>query len=189
MTATRQQQDVIDVLLDQHVAIKQLFTDLASADGPRKRELFEDLVRLLAVHESAEEQVVHPVARAVAGDGEVEARLHEEEEAKHALSKLYDLGVDHPAFDTELTALSRAVLTHAEHEEREEFARLRREESPEKLRRLAGALTAAEKVAPTRPHPGAGQSATANMLLGPPMGVFDRVRDAIRDWRSQDERS
>ncbi|WP_432933339.1 hemerythrin domain-containing protein [Microbispora sp. CA-135349] len=118
------------------------------ARGGRRRELFNELVRLPAVHESAEEQVVHPAARSKAGDEVVEARLHEEDEAKHALSDLYDLGVDHPEFDTRLAALEKAVVEHATHEEREEFPRLRRETSPERLRRRAGAVRA-----PRRSHP------------------------------------
>jgi hemerythrin superfamily protein len=60
------------------------------------------LVRLLAVHESAEEQILHPAARHDAGDSVVDARLHEEDEAKHILSDLYDLGTDNPEFDTKL---------------------------------------------------------------------------------------
>jgi hypothetical protein len=38
-------------------------------------------------------------------------------------------------------------------------------------------------VAPTRPHPTAGESATANLIAGPPAALFDRMRDAVRDWR------
>ncbi|ETK30667.1 hemerythrin domain-containing protein [Microbispora sp. ATCC PTA-5024] len=182
MTTTGEH-DVVDLLLEQHNQIKTLFAEVAAAQGERRLELFHDLVRLLAVHESAEEQVVHPAARSKAGDAVVEARLHEEDEAKHALSDLYDLGVDHPEFDTGLATLAQAVLDHATHEEQEEFTRLRQETSPEQLRRMSGAVRAAEAVSPTRPHPGAGESALANMLVGPPVAVFDKVRDAVRDWR------
>ncbi|MCW2641547.1 MAG: hemerythrin [Dactylosporangium sp.] len=179
-----QQQDVVDVLFEQHIQIKSLFSQVAAAQGARKRELFEDLVRLLAVHESAEEEVVHPAARhnIEGGDQVVDGRLHEEHEAKQALSELYDLGVDHPEFDTRLAVLAEAVITHATHEENAEFAFLRQNIPAEKLRRMAGALRAAEATAPTRPHPGAGESATANLLAGPPIAVFDRIRDGVRDW-------
>ncbi|WP_169950972.1 hemerythrin domain-containing protein [Microbispora sp. H11081] len=180
---TAKEQDVIELLLTQHEQIKTMFMEVAASQGDRKRELFNDLVRLLAVHEAAEEQVVHPAARSTAGDGVVEARLREEDEAKHALSDLYDLGVDHPEFAIRLAALEKAVVDHATHEEREEFPRLRQEISPERLRGMAGAVRAAERVAPTRPHPGAGGSAAANMLAGPPIAVFDKIRDAVRDWR------
>jgi hemerythrin superfamily protein len=180
------ERDVVDVLLEQHEQIKDLFTRVLHSSGTQKRDLFYDLVRLLAVHESAEEQVVHPAARGTAGDAVVEARLHEEDEAKQALADLYDLGTDAPEFDDRLAVLAADVIAHANSEEQQEFMTLRAEQSPERLRRMAGAVRAAEAIAPTRPHPHAGESATANMLGGPPLAIFDRVRDAVRDWRSSD---
>jgi hemerythrin superfamily protein len=182
------QQDVVDLLLEQHNQIKSLFGQVEATQGALKRELFEDLVRLLAVHESAEEEVVHPVARHIieGGDQVVDSRLHEEHEAKQALSDLYDLGVDHPEFNTRLAALAQDVTAHATHEETEEFGYLRRNVPADKLQRMAGALKAAEATAPTRPHPGAGESATANLLAGPPIAVFDRIRDAVRSWSRSD---
>lgn len=71
------------------------------------------------------------------------------------------------------------MVEHATHEEQDEFRYLRENE----LIDMAGALQAAEATAPTRPHPHAGESAPANMLAGPPMAMFDRFRDAVRDWR------
>ncbi|WP_432969903.1 hemerythrin domain-containing protein [Dactylosporangium sp. CA-233914] len=183
MTAPTRQQDVVDLLLDQHNEIKSLFSQVKAARGEQKRQSFQSLVRLLAVHESAEEQVVHPAARSNAGNEVVDARLHEESEAKQVLSDLYDLGVEAPEFDAKFAEFERAVLDHASHEERDEFPELRRSTDPDRLRRMAGAVRAAEQVSPTRPHPAAGESAAGNVLLGPPMGVFDRVRDALRDWR------
>jgi hypothetical protein len=49
---------------------------------------------------------------------------------------------------------------------------------------MAGLVRAAEAAAPTRPHPAAGESAAANMIMGPPLALFDRIRDAVRDRRS-----
>lgn len=45
---------------------------------------------MLAVHETAEEEIVHPAARRALPDGEaiVKARLQEENEAKKALAEL-----------------------------------------------------------------------------------------------------
>ncbi|ROT32470.1 hemerythrin domain-containing protein [Micromonospora sp. HM5-17] len=184
MTATKQR-DVVDLLVDQHNQIKSLFGQLSRARGTEKRELFEQLVRLLAVHESAEEIVVHPSARRRIDRGHqvVDQRLQEEDQAKRELAELYEMGVDHPNFDTRLARLADAVVQHASHEENEEFPSLRRNMSEAQLTRMAGAVRAAEAMAPTRPHPHSGESATANMLVGPPMALFDRVRDAVRDWR------
>ncbi|GGM45819.1 hemerythrin [Longimycelium tulufanense] len=182
---TAQEQDVVELLLEQHNEIKNLFSQLSTAQGDRKRELFEDLVRLLAVHESAEEEVVHPIARRRIQNGEtvVDDRLREENEAKEALAELYELGVDHPEFDGKLRALAKDVIDHATHEENQEFPQLRQNLTADQRRRMAGAIRAAEATAPTRPHPGVGESAMAQLLAGPPMAVFDRVRDAVRDWR------
>jgi hypothetical protein len=38
-------------------------------------------------------------------------------------------------------------------------------------------------MAPTRPHPATGESAMANLLTGPPLAIFDRARERIREWR------
>ncbi|SCF05361.1 Hemerythrin HHE cation binding domain-containing protein [Micromonospora viridifaciens] len=184
MTAAAQKQDVIDLLLTQHNEIKSLFAQVKAAkDGEQKQQAFQQLVRLLAVHESAEEQVVHPAARDDAGNAVVDARLREENAAKHVLSDLYELGVETPGFDAKFAEFEQAVVAHATHEEQEEFPALRRNTEPNTLRRMAGAVRAAEAVAPTRPHPTAGESPVANMLAGPPVAIFDRMRDAVRDWR------
>lgn len=177
--------NVVELLIEQHKQIKNLFQELSHAQGDRKRELFEDLVRLLAMHETAEEIIVHPTARREIDDGErvVQSRLHEESEAKEALAELYDMGVDHPEFDTRLSQLAEDVIDHANHEERDEFSQLTAKLPEDRLRRMAGVLKAAEATAPTRPHPAAGESPAANMLAGPPIAVFDRVKDALRDWR------
>lgn len=187
MTTAETEQDVVDLLLEQHDEIKSLFSEVPRVEGPVKRELFEDLVRLLAVHETAEEAVVHPVARRTLDDGEevVEHRLEEEDKAKKELTELHDLGVDHPDFNRRLEAFAAEVTQHATKEEAEEFLRLRGTVGPERLRKLTGALKAAEAAAPTRPHPNAPESAVGNLLAGPPIAIFDRVRDAVRDWREK----
>ena len=182
---TTQQRDVVDLLLDQHNQIKALLAQVTSAKGTDKRDAFEDLVRLLAVHESAEEEIVHPSARhAMDGGNEiVQARRREEDQAKHVLAELYELGVDHPEFDGKFATFADAVKAHAAHEETEEFPGLRRNTSPKRLSRMADAVKAAETTAPTRPHPASGESAVANLLTGPPLAIFDRARDRMREWR------
>lgn len=174
--------DVVDLLLAQHGRIEELFHTVIKAGGTARREAFEDLVRLLAVHETAEEQIVHPLSRGTidAGDDVVDARLDEERAAKELLAALYDKGVADPGFDAGILALRDAVLAHATYEERYEFTHLRQKVDPKALRGAALAVRAAEAVAPTRPHPGV-ESATANLLAGPAAAVLDRLRDAARD--------
>ncbi|SDC24015.1 hemerythrin domain-containing protein [Actinokineospora iranica] len=180
-TETTTGPDVVELLIGQHMRIRDLFARVEESEGARRREAFADLVRMLAVHETAEELVVHPAARAAieGGDDVVDDRLAEENHAKHLLKRLDDAGPDAPEFPDLLELLRVAVLDHASHEEQHEFRYLRRNLSPDRLAALAGAVRAAEKFAPTHPHPGA-ESATANLAAGPALAVFDRVKDAVR---------
>jgi hemerythrin-like domain-containing protein len=184
MPAARKK-DVVDVLADQHEQIKTLFDKVKTAKGVQKQRSFDELVRLLTVHEAAEEEILHPVARMHVARGEevVRGRLEEEHDAKLELARLCELGVDHPDFDRKLTELATMVIRHADNEEQEEFASLRENLSKQRLYRMAGAVRAAERTAPTRPHPAAGESAAAQLLVGTPVGVIDRMRDTIRHWR------
>jgi hypothetical protein len=174
--------DVVDLLLEQHAAIERLFLLAAGSTGDDKRDAFNDLVRLLAVHETAEEELVHPLASTLVdgGDALVNDRLAEERQAKKMLAALVDAGPDDEGFDTALLLLRDAVLVHARGEERYEFTQLRQRVPSEQLRALAGLVRAAEAVAPTRPHPGA-ESAIANIALGPALAVIDRLRDLVRE--------
>jgi hypothetical protein len=89
------------------------------------------------------------------------------------------MGPDAEGFDDLLVKLRDDVFAHAEREEREEFPLLRKTHAPTRLQAMAGTVRAAEGVAPTRPHP-AVHGSTANVLLGPPVAIMDRARDAIR---------
>ena len=174
--------DVIAVLLDQHTQIRRLFEELEQRRGEPGREAFEQLVRLLAVHETAEQEVLHPQVRLVVAGGQAiaDARLEEERQAKELLARLDDLGPEAPDFDQRLETLRAAVLDHAEHEEREEFPALRRSQSRAQLEAMGIAVRVAEATAPTRPHPGV-NSLAANLVAGPMLAVADRTRDLVRD--------
>ncbi len=81
--------DVIRILLEQHARIRELFEHVRSAEGEHKQQAFDELRALLAVHETAEEEIVHPLARrAVPSESDVEDRLTEERQAKELLSRL-----------------------------------------------------------------------------------------------------
>jgi hemerythrin superfamily protein len=176
-------EDIVDTLLAQHQQIKTLFAQVDAATGQHKEDLFHELVGLLAVHESVEESLVHPLAQDKLPDGEdvVPPRLEEEQEAKEALAALYDLGVDHPDFSLKLAELRDDVTAHAEAEEELEFLQLREVVDPDRLAKMNSAMSAVSAMSPTRPHPNVPASPAANLLLGPPLAVFDRARDAIRN--------
>jgi hemerythrin superfamily protein len=172
-------EDVVDVLLAQHARIEDLFREVLDAVDDHKHAAFEELVQLLSVHETAEEEVVHPLARTTGESPPVDARLEEERLSKEMLQRLYAAGPDDPKFEADLLNLRLVVLGHAKREERYEFPQLRRLHAGTRLQAAALAVRAAEAVAPTRPHPGV-ESATKNLLVGGPTAIVDRVRDAVR---------
>ncbi len=55
--------DVVALLMRQHGDIRNLFDEVEATTGEERRDAFHRLVRLLAVHETAEVEVVHPFAR------------------------------------------------------------------------------------------------------------------------------
>jgi hypothetical protein len=173
--------DVVALLMRQHGDIRNLFDEVERTDGDEQRDAFRRLVRLLAVHETAEEEVLHPFVRRSVDGGEqiVEDRLAEEREAKEVLRDLDTMDPRDPQFLPRLLALRTAVMRHARAEERYEFANVRRLGEPGRLATMARAVKAAEAMAPTRPHPGT-ESAAKNMALGPVAAIMDRTRDVVR---------
>jgi hemerythrin superfamily protein len=177
----RTSQDVVTFLIEQHQQIRQLFAKVEAAHSQEREQAFLDLRRMLAIHETAEEEVVHPRARRelVGGEYVVDASLAEEHAAKELIATLEGVqDVDTLEFDEQLSSLKAAVIAHAEHEERQEFSQLAVELDAEQLRRMGQAARLIEQFAPTRPHPGL-ESGAANMLVGPFASMLDRTRDFL----------
>src|SRR6202012_3166127 len=161
--------EVVAFLKAQHNLIEDMFDQVILASDPEAREKpFAALRQLLAVHETAEEMVVHPrVRRDVrAGDAIVDACLEEEHAGKELLAQIEKMDVTSQQFVDELAKLRDAVLDHAEHEERDEFPYLEEELEPNEQKRMTLVVRAAEAIAPTHPHPGV-ESAKLNFAVGP----------------------
>ncbi|MGZ4577367.1 MAG: hemerythrin domain-containing protein [Mycobacterium sp.] len=173
--------EVVAFLKAQHNLIEDMFDEVLHASDPQAREEpFAKLRQLLAVHETAEEMVVHPRVRreAEAGDAIVDARLEEEHKAKELLSEIEKLDVTSKQFIDAITKLREAVLEHAQQEESEEFPVLQDKLDTDDLKRMGTAVRAAEAIAPTHPHAGV-ESAKLNFAVGPFASMLDRARDLI----------
>ena len=179
--------DVVALLMRRHGDVRNLFDEVERTAGDERRAAFRNLVRLLAVHETAEEEVIHPFIRGSVPDGGriVDDRLAEEREAKELLSRLDGMDTDDPKFLPELQTLRTDVMRHARAEERYEFIHVRRHADQARLSAMATALRAAEAMAPTHPHPGT-ESAAGNLALGPLAALVDRTRDAVRKALGKD---
>jgi len=172
--------DVIRLLLEQHARIRQLFTEVKAARGEECRDAFAELRALLAVHETAEQLVLRPASKKTAGEHVAEARTQEEVEATRMLAELEELTVDSPDFAARLATFESDVDRHAEAEEHEEFPAILAGCTEEERQRMGTRLQAAEKVAPTRPHPSVAGSTAATLLTAPLAAIVDRTRDAIQ---------
>lgn len=175
--------DAVSLLTQQHDIIRDLFEQVELATPSTRRSAFEPLVRLLAVHETAEEIVVHPAVRGCGVEGEAvtTTRLAEEDRAKRLLADLEHLDPSTVDFMQLFEEFRGAVLRHAEMEERESFPLLVQMKDAEDLQSMASRLRLAERVAPTHAHAGAPEGALANMATGPFVAIADRVRDAFRN--------
>jgi hemerythrin superfamily protein len=172
--------DVIRVLLEQHARIRELFADVKAAMGGHKRQAFDELRALLAVHETAEEMVLRPVSKKAAGEAVVAARNKEEEHATTVLKDLERMDVTSGLFGRKIALLETMVLRHAENEEVEEFPQVLAQCDPEMRQSMGKALKGAESIAPTHAHPSTvGESAAAHMVVGPFISLVDRARDAL----------
>jgi hemerythrin superfamily protein len=173
---------VTDLLRHQHTEIRSLFAQVEQLPGEQRVQTFDCLRRLLAVHETAEELVVHPAARQLSDEAAavVDQRLAEEQVAERMLASLDGAGADGGELGGELVELRRVVEAHAGAEEADLFPLLEERLPAEELRQMAERVEAAEAMAPTHPHPHAPASATGQLLSGPFLAMVDKVRDRLR---------
>jgi hemerythrin superfamily protein len=180
MTGTVQESDVIGILLEQHARVRTLFGEVKTADGEHKKQAFDELRALLAVHETAEEMILRPVSARVVGEAIADARNKEEEAANHVLAELEKMDVASADFDRQLAEFQQAVELHAQNEESQEFPRVRENLDADQRRKMGAALKAVEAIAPTHPHPGTAGSPAAQWAVGPFASLVDRTKDALK---------
>lgn len=173
------QDDIIGILLSQHAQIRELFVEIHRTTGEEKQARFDELRALLAVHETAEEMILRPVAKKEASAKEAAARNREEEEANKALAELEKMDIADRQFEARLTELEKSVGTHADNEERIEFPAVRSNCSSAQRQKMGKRLLLAEKVAPTHPHPAVAGSTAAQWAAAPFASLLDRARDAL----------
>lgn len=174
-------QGIIDALRHDHEEIRQMFTQLETATGERRRDLFHQLLGELIRHEVSEEEILRPVSKRDAGEEIANARIQEESQAEELLKEMENLDTDSAEFTAKLARLRQEVESHAAAEETLEFPKVAEKQSPQRLEQMGKVYEAAKKAAPTRPHPSTPNTPMANMLAGPFAAVADRARDVVRD--------
>ncbi len=173
--------DIITLIRDDHQLVKRRLSDVPGAPTDLKASEFWELTQQLVRHEVAEEVVVYPALRELpGGDAVADSCIAEQSEAEELLAEMEDMDATSDAFDTALRKLTEAVLSHAEHEEKDVLTLLGEKDSSAHLAELGERYQVAKNSAPTHPHPNAPDTPPGNKVMGPITAVIDRMRDEIR---------
>lgn len=141
-----------------------------------------EVVHELAVHGEVEELILYPRLRdAVPGGSDMaEESIHEHVEMKETLNALDGMTADDDGFDERMRELMGEVRHHVKDEEDEVYPKIEAAVSEDDLRTMDERMQKAKGMVPTRPHPSAPTSPGAKTAAGPPVGLVDRIRDAVR---------
>jgi hemerythrin superfamily protein len=181
MTTTNQR-DLVDAIVADHRAAESVFAEIeGSVDPGQRRALVEHVIAELVRHSVAEEQYLYPTARKVLPDGDEVAdhELAEHAEAEQVMKDIENTDATDPRFDQLVRQLIDDIRHHLQDEESDLLPKLRAACDAEELRELGRRFEQSKKTAPTRPHPAAPDRPPANKVLGPGMGLIDKVRDAL----------
>jgi hypothetical protein len=116
--------ELVALITGQHGRIKTLMTDVTMATDVDRLAAFDGFRRYLAIHEAAEQALLHPQGLVAFDDDNVsQRRITEEQDAAAVIASLESMR--NPAdFKVQFGLLQEAVIRHAEAEEHEELPRL-----------------------------------------------------------------
>jgi hemerythrin superfamily protein/ribosome-associated toxin RatA of RatAB toxin-antitoxin module len=175
-------EDVVDILTTDHREVTELVLQIRTAtDSATRRDLADTMISELVRHAVAEEMYVYPAMRQHLPDGEaaVEHDIEEHKELERTMKELEAVEASEPRFDSLLGELEATLADHVADEEAEQFPKLRASIPREELVQLGEKVQAAKKLAPTRPHPAAPNAQLFHKLVGPGVGLVDRLRDRL----------
>ena len=173
--------DVVDLLTADHHEVLNLIREITSAgSAERRRELADVVIGELVRHSVAEEMFVYPAMRRHLPDGDeaVQHDVGEHKELEKLMKQWENVDAASPDFDRVLAELESVLRDHVQDEESEQFPQLRSHVPADELVDMAEKVEKAKRVAPTRPHPLAPNNALFHFVVGPGVGLVDRLRDA-----------
>ena len=170
------------MLTTDHHEVTALIGEIwVTTDAEQRRDLADTVISELVRHSVAEEMYVYPAMRKHLPDGDaaVEHDTTEHKELESTMKQLEAVDASDPQFTELLRQLETILADHIADEERDQFPQLRARIPREELVQMAGKVEAAKKVAPTRPHPGAPNNQVFHKVVGPGVGLVDRLRDKL----------
>jgi hemerythrin superfamily protein/carbon monoxide dehydrogenase subunit G len=175
-------EDVVDILTTDHREVTDLLLQIRTAtDSATRRDLADTMISELVRHAVAEEMYVYPAMKQHLPDGEaaVEHDVEEHKELERTMKELEAVEPSDPRFDSLLGELETTLADHVADEESDQFPKLRASIPREELVQLGEKVQAAKKLAPTRPHPAAPNAELFHKVVGPGVGLVDRLRDQL----------
>ena len=119
--------NAIDLLMDQHREVEEIFDDLGEAESPDERaEICALLCDKLAIHAKIEETVFYPGVRAEDTEGQLLEAVEEHLQVKRVIADLLDLDPSEERFMATIKVLRDDVSHHVEEEEGELFPKVRK---------------------------------------------------------------
>lgn len=182
MAQPRTDIDVIDELITDHREALELLRRIASTtDADERRELVDTVISEVVRHSVAEEMYVYPAMREYMSNGDeaVKHDTEEHQELEEVMKQLEGVQATEPRFDALVQEMTDKLRHHAHDEESEQFPKLRERVPRDELIKLREKVDTAKKLAPTRPHPGAPHSELFHKIVGPGVGMVDRLRDKL----------
>lgn len=175
--------DLVSVITKDHREVELILAELQLGEGTpqHRRELADHLTSELVRHSVAEEMYVYPAARKALADGNdvADQEIAEHAEVERLLKDLEGLDATDPRFEDLIGRVITEVRHHMREEERRLLPRLQEACGTAELLDLGRLVVSAKESAPTRPHPSAPNRPPANLILGPGVGMIDRLRDAL----------
>ena len=113
------------------------------------------------------------------GDAVVDEDTDEHKQLETLMKQLEGADASAPEFLTTLGETRRAFEHHITDEESTQFPRLREHVPQDQLVALMGKVRTAKKLAATRPHPASPNAELFRTLVGPAVGLVDRLRDTL----------
>jgi hemerythrin superfamily protein len=182
MTDTPVDQDVVDILTTDHQEVLDLLQQIKiTTDAEERRDLANTVISELVRHSVAEEMYVYPAMKKHLPDGDeaVDHDVEEHKELEQTMKKLESVEAQSPEFAQLLGELEDILRDHVSDEETEQFPQLRAQVPREELIEMGKKVENAKKLAPTRPHPLAPNNEVFHKLVGPGVGLVDRLRDKL----------
>ncbi|MGW5663990.1 hemerythrin domain-containing protein [Streptomyces sp. NPDC003758] len=174
---------IIEVLTADHREIQRLFGRIRSSPpGSEERKiLVEQVSSSLVRHSVTEKEYLYPAMRRYVTDGDTWAdrELTEHREIEGLLNSLEAQEADSAEFGHLLLSVITRVTEHVVEEEQLIFPRLQAVCPADVLQELGARARDTEASAPTRPRPGAPESAPMTKVTAQVWGPWDRLRDLV----------